>query len=140
MAVIEKKMITVVASIHAPVEKVWHLWTDPKHIVRWNNASADWHTPKAENDVRVGGRFLSRMEAKDGSLGFDFTGEYCKVDQCKQLVYTMDDGRKVRILFESTGNETTIKETFEAEHTFTIEMQQTGWQSILNNFKNYVES
>jgi uncharacterized protein YndB with AHSA1/START domain len=140
MATIEKTMITVEASIHAPVEKVWHLWTDPKHIVHWNNASVDWHTPKAENDVRVGGRFLSRMEAKDGSMGFDLTGEYSKVEQCKQLVYTMDDGRKVRVLFESTGNETTIKETFEAEHTFTIEMQQTGWQAILNNFKNYVES
>jgi len=140
MTTIPKTLITIEATINAPVEKVWHFWADPKHIIHWNNASDDWHTPKAENDLRVGGRFLSRMEAKDGSSGFDFTGEYHKVEQCKQIVYTLDDGRDVRILFVSNGDETTIKETFEAEHTFTIEMQQTGWQSILNNFKKYVET
>lgn len=136
----EKIMITVESSINAPIEKVWNLWTDPKHIIHWNNASEDWYTPRAENDLRVGGKFLSRMEAKDGSMGFDFNGVYTVVDKHKYITYTIEDGRSVEISFHKNGNETTVTESFEAEQTHSIEMQQAGWQSILDNFKKYVES
>ena len=135
----ERTIITVRATIYAPVEKVWNLWTDPKHIIHWNSASDDWHTPKAENDLRVGGRFLSRMEAKDASSGFDFTGIYSKVEQHKQIEYTIDGGRNVQVLFVPGGNVTTIVEAFEAEQTNPEEIQQAGWQAILDNFKEYVE-
>ena len=134
------KTITVKTTIHAPIEKVWGFWTEPKHIMHWNNASDDWHTPKAENDLRVGGKFLSRMEAKDGSSGFDFTGEYIAVDKHTLIEYTIIDGRKVKVLFVSKKNQTTITETFEAENIHSLEMQQAGWQAILDNFKRYVES
>ena len=136
----EKSILTVNTLIKASVKKVWDCWTNPKHIVRWNNASNDWHTPKAEVDLRVGGRFLSRMEAKDGSMGFDFSGEYTRVDPLKHLEYTMDDDRTVQISFVSKGNETTVSESFEAENTNSLELQQLGWQSILENFKKYVEN
>ena len=136
----EKITITVEATINAPVEKVWNLWTYPVHIVHWNNASDDWHTPKAENDLRVGGKFLSRMEAKDGSWGFDFEGEYSSVELHRQIMYAMADGRKVEVFFTAKGNETVIIENFDAEETNSIEMQQAGWQAILDNFKKYVEA
>lgn len=139
MKTLANKLVTIETNIHAPVEKVWSCWTDPKHIILWNNASEDWHTTKAENDLREGGRFFSRMEAKDGSLGFDFTGKYNMVRQNVLIVYTIDDGREVRVSFISNGNVTTVKETFEAEQENSIEMQRTGWQSILTNFKDYVE-
>jgi len=140
MATISKTKIRVSATIHVPVEKVWVLWTTPKHIIRWNYASDDWHTPKAENDLRVGGRFLSRMESKDGSQGFDFSGEYSRVALNKQIFYTLDDGREVKVSFDSTDNETTVTEAFEAEQMNTPELQREGWQAILNNFKKYAES
>ena len=136
----EKTIIAIESTIHASVEKVWDFWTDPDHIIKWNNASADWHTPRAENCLRVGGRFLSRMEARDGSSGFDFTGTYTKVEPLKQISYTLDDGRKVQASFVSMGNVTMVKETFEAEETNTAEMQRNGWQAILDNFKKYVET
>ena len=134
-----KTIITVEADIRASVEKVWDRYTNPQHIVKWNNASDDWHTPRAENDLRTGGRFLSRMEARDGSSGFDFTGVYTDVKLLKQINYTMDDDRKVEASFVSGGNETTLRISFEAEQTNPVEMQKEGWQSILNNFKKYVE-
>ena len=134
-----KTIITVEANIFASVEKVWDRYTNPQHIVKWNNASDDWHTPRAENDLRTGGRFLSRMEARDGSSGFDFTGVYTDVRPFKQINYTMDDDRKVEASFVSGGNETTLRISFEAEQTNPVEMQKEGWQSILNNFKKYVE-
>lgn len=140
MTTIEKTNITVEAIINTPVEKVWKLWTDPKHIIHWNNASDDWHTPKAENDLRVGGKFLSRMEAKDGSSSFDFTGEYSRIDHLKQIEYAIADGRKVQISFVSNGAKTTVIETFETEQENTIELQQNGWQAILESFKRYVEA
>ena len=140
MATIEKTNITVGVTIHTPVEKVWMYWTDPKHIVHWNNASDDWHTTKAENDLRAGGKFLSRMEARDGSMGFDFTGKYNKIEPHKLIESTLDDGREVKVSFVSDGDETTITEIFEAEQENTIELQQAGWQSILDNFKNYAET
>jgi uncharacterized protein YndB with AHSA1/START domain len=131
--------ITVKTTVHAPVEKVWEYWTEPEHITKWNNASDDWHTPLAENDLTVGGKFLTRMEAKDGSFGFDFAGVYDEVKLNEVIAYTLGDGRKVNITFKGQGNETEVIETFDAETTNPIEMQQAGWQAILDNFKKYVE-
>jgi len=135
-----KTIITVEATVNAPVLKVWKFWTAPEHIIHWNNASDDWHTPRAENDFRVGGSFLSRMEAKDGSFGFDFAGAYNEIKTHELIIYTLFDGRKVRINFDTAGNATTIIESFEAESENSVELQKYGWQSILNNFKRYVES
>ena len=135
----EKKIIMIEATINASAEKVWDLLTNPEHIIRWNNASDDWHTPRAENDLRAGGRFLSRMEARDGSSGFDFSGIYTEVKRPEKIGYTLDDGRRVQILLVSRGNTTMVKESFEAEQENSVELQQKGWQSILNNFKKYVE-
>ena len=139
MKSIEKTIVTVGGSVNMPVEKVWNLWTDPKHIIKWNSASDDWHTPKAENDLRVGGRFLSRMESKDGKEGFDFSGKYSKIELYKCIDYTMDDNRKTHITFESHGNKTKITESFETETENPVEMQRMGWQSILDNFIKYAE-
>lgn len=132
--------VTVEAVVQAPVEKVWKYWTEPVHIKKWNSASDEWHTPIAENDLRVGGKFLSRMEAKDGSFGFDFGGVYDEVKLNEAIAYTLGDERKVNITFISQGNETKVIETFDAESTNPIEMQQGGWQAILDNFKKYAET
>lgn len=134
------KTITVSAIVHAPIEKVWRYWTTPENIMEWNSASEDWHTPRAENDLRVGGKFFSRMEAKDGSFGFDFGGVYDDVIEHKLISYTMGDGRKVEVNFWDEGDDTKIIETFQAESTNSFEQQQFGWQSILDNFKKYTES
>ena len=136
----EKINITVLATINAPIDIVWKKWTTPQDIIRWNNASEDWHTPKAENDLRVGGKFLYRMEARDGSFGFDFVGVYDDVKNHQFIAYTIGDGRKVKVSFTSSGNETKVTETFEAENTHTIEQQRSGWQNILDNFKKYTET
>lgn len=135
-----KVVINIETRVKAPVEKVWIFWTLPKYIIYWNNASDDWHTPGAENDLRIGGRFLSRMEARDGSTGFDFTGEYTNVEEYRLIEYVMDDGRKVKVSFNSDGKVTTVREAFEAESSNPVEMQREGWQAILDNFKNFVES
>jgi uncharacterized protein YndB with AHSA1/START domain len=135
-----KTNITVEASVNAPAKKVWDYFTMPEHITKWNNASDDWHTPRAENDLRTGGNFNYRMEARDGSFGFDFGGVYDEVETNKSIGYTMGDGRKVKVSFSDNGNATAISETFEAETQNSIELQRTGWQAILNNFKKYVES
>lgn len=141
MTTTEKRtMITVEATVNAPVEKVWTIWTSPEHITQWCAASPDWYAPRAENDVREGGKFLTRMEARDGSMGFDFNGEYTKVEQHKELEYKIADGRKVSVLFTADGNATHVKESFEAEDTHSEEMQRSGWQAILDNFKKYAES
>jgi len=134
-----KTVITVEADIRASVQHVWDKYTNPEHIVKWNNASDDWHTPRAENDLRTGGRFLSRMEARDGSAGFDFTGVYTDVRPLEQINYTMDDDRKAEVSFVSGGNETKLRISFEAEQTNPVELQKEGWQSILDNFRKYVE-
>jgi uncharacterized protein YndB with AHSA1/START domain len=136
----KKETITVETTVHAPVEKVWKYWTEPEHIKRWSNASDDWHAPVAENDLRVGGKFLTRMEAKDESFGFDFAGVYDDVRNHELISYTMGDGRKVEITFVGQDSDTKVIETFEAEDTNSIEMQKTGWQSILDNFKKYSEA
>lgn len=140
MTTAEKTSITVETTVNAPVEKVWEAWTMPKHILQWNNASDDWHTRKAENDLRVGGSFASRMEAKDGSFGFDFGGTYDEVKQHERIAYTMGDGRKVKVEFKVNEGSTTVTETFDVESTHSVEMQQQGWQAIMDNFKSYVES
>ncbi|AWW29078.1 polyketide cyclase [Echinicola strongylocentroti] len=134
------KKITVTVKVNAPVDKAWAYWTGPEHIMRWNKASDDWHTPHAANDLREGGAFTSRMEAKDGSMGFDFSGTYQAVQEGKMLSYTLDDGREVEVVFTPEGEGTVIKETFDPEQTNPIEMQKGGWQAILDNFKKYVEN
>lgn len=134
-----KTNITVQATVEAPVEKVWNAWTKPEHITQWNNASDDWHTPKAENDVRVGGKFSATMAAKDGSASFDFEGTYTSVKPHQLIEYTIIGGRTVKIVFEAAGKKTRVTETFEAENENPIELQRGGWQAILDNFKKYTE-
>jgi uncharacterized protein YndB with AHSA1/START domain len=140
MATKEKTVITVQDTINAPVAKVWEYWTKPEHIIKWNNASDDWHTPRAENDLRTGGSFVSRMEAKDGSMGFDFVGVYDEVRENEYIEYTIGDGRKVKVRFAGKGNTTEVVESFEAENIHSIEMQRGGWQAILDSFKKYTET
>lgn len=135
----QKETITVETLVHAPIDKVWEFWTKPEHITKWNNASEDWHTTRAENDLQIGGKFLSRMEAKDGSFGFDFEGIYDEVLTNEKISYTILDERKVTITFLPTENGVQVTETFEAETMNTLELQKMGWQAILNNFKKYVE-
>jgi len=137
---IEKTQITVETTVEAPVEKAWTLWTNPESITEWNSASPEWHTPRAENDLREGGQFVYRMEAKDGSFGFDFGGVYDEIKANELIAYTLGDGRKVKVTFSGNGPETKVAETFEAENTNSIELQRGGWQAILDNFKKYAET
>ncbi|OWR27264.1 polyketide cyclase [Saccharibacillus sp. O23] len=139
MEISEPTKVTVQAVIEAPIEKVWRYWTEPEHITKWNQASEDWHAPRAENDLRVGGTFLTRMEAKDGSMGFDFGGVYDVVKEHEQIGYTIGDGRRVDIAFADQGGTTKVVQTFDAETANPVEMQQAGWQAILNHFKAYTE-
>lgn len=134
-----RQTITVETTVNAPVEKVWKSWNTPADIMEWNNASDDWHTPKVEIDMRVGGQFLARMEAKDGSFGFDFIGTYEQIIPNKKIVYVIEDGRKVDITFEAQGSGTKVTETFEIEDENSMELQRTGWQAILDNFKKHTE-
>ncbi|HLP15626.1 MAG TPA: SRPBCC family protein, partial [Bacteroidota bacterium] len=138
METVQATKITVETVVNAPVEAVWKCWTTPEDIVHWNAASEDWHTTNAKNDLRAGGEFSSRMEAKDGSMGFDFGGTYETVNQYELIVYRLGDGRKVEVIFEPRGSQTHIVETFDAEHENSIERQRDGWQAILDNFKSYV--
>ncbi len=134
------KTIKVETAVKAPVEKVWSYWTEPKHITKWYYASDDWHAPYAENDLKVNGKFKTKMAAKDGSTGFDFEGVYTKVLKHKVIEYTIPDGRKVKISFHDKGTETKVVESFETESVNSLDLQRGGWQSILNNFKRYTES
>jgi uncharacterized protein YndB with AHSA1/START domain len=134
-----KETITVEILVKASIEKVWQFWTKPEHITKWNHASEDWHTTRAENDLKIGGKFLSRMEAKDGSFGFDFEGIYDSIITNEKISYTLLDDRKVTITFLQIENGVQITETFEAENENSLELQKFGWQAILNNFKNYIE-
>ena len=129
--------ITIQTTIAAPIDHAWACWTTPAHIMQWNAASSDWHTTKSSVDLRVGGAFSSRMEAKDGSFGFDFWGTYTAVTAPTTLAYTLGDGRTVSIQFVANGAETTVIEEFEAEQTHPVDMQKAGWQSILDNFAAY---
>ncbi|UPK69057.1 SRPBCC family protein [Chitinophaga filiformis] len=140
MTTTTKTAITVETTIQAPVAKVWEYWNQPEHIKKWAFASDDWHVPASENDLRTGGKFSTTMAAKDGSFSFDFGGVYTQVKEHKLIEYTLGDERKVSILFSSIGEATKIVETFEAEDTHSVEMQQSGWQAILDNFKKYTEA
>jgi uncharacterized protein YndB with AHSA1/START domain len=133
-------MITVSTIVNNTLQKVWDSWTKPEHIIHWNFASPDWHSPYAENDLNIGGKFLYTMAAKDGSFSFDFSGVYTEVITNKAINYTMDDGRIAIIDFEETENGVKITETFEPETENTIELQKGGWQAILDNFRNYAEA
>jgi uncharacterized protein YndB with AHSA1/START domain len=133
-------MVSISAIINAPIEKVWNFFTIPEHITQWNQASADWHTPRAEVDLKEDGRFCLSMAAKDGSFSFDFRGIYTKIEIKKQINYTLDDNRKVEISFSNEGNQTIINESFEPEMFNAIDIQKAGWLAILESFKNYVES
>lgn len=136
----EKTIITVESSINAPLTTVWDCWTNPEHITGWTFASDDWHSPIATNDLQTGGKFLTRMEAKDGSFGFDFEGTYTLVEPFKKIEYVLADEREVKIEFLETGDSVQVIEKFNPENENPIELQQGGWQAILNNFKKYVES
>jgi len=133
-----KITVSIVTSI--PLEKAWDLWTLPEHIVNWNFASEDWCAPNATNDLKIGGTFSYRMEAKDGSFGFDLKGTYIAIKPMELIEYNLEDNRKVSINFESKNNETHIIQTFEAENQNPIELQQNGWQAIMNNYKIYAEN
>jgi uncharacterized protein YndB with AHSA1/START domain len=135
-----KNTIKIETTINAPVEKVWKLWNDPHHIKQWNAASDDWHTTHSEVDLKVGGKFSSTMAAKDGSMSFDFNGEYTTVSEPKLIEQLLGDGRKVRVEFIAQNGQTKVVEAFEAERTNSLEMQRGGWQAILDNFKKHVES
>lgn len=133
-------MITVQNTINASIDKVWDFWTLPEHIVNWSFASAEWHTPHAENDLREGGKFKSTMAAKDGSMSFDFEGEYTLIKPKEAIEYIMADGRKVEITFKKTEEGVEVVESFDPETQNSEEMQRGGWHAILDNFKSYVEN
>ena len=132
--------ITIQAVVYATAEKIWEYYTAPEHIIRWNHASDDWHTTRAENDLKPGGEFHSRMEAKDGSAGFDFWGTYTAVRTNEFIAYTMGDGRNATVSFTATGDKTRIEIAFDPENSNPLEMQRDGWQAILDNFKTYAEA
>ena len=134
-----KEMIHTEITVHVPVETAWTAWTKPEHIINWNFASHDWNCPRAANDLRVGGTFNYRMEAKDKSMGFDFYGVYDDVRESEQINYTLGDGRKVHIEFVPDGSMTRILQNFEAENDNPTDMQRFGWQAILSHYKEYVE-
>jgi uncharacterized protein YndB with AHSA1/START domain len=135
----ETTKITVEAMVDANSKKVWEAWTKPEHITKWNFASDDWQCPAASNDLRVGGKYSARMEAKDGSFGFDFEAIYNEVIELKKITYTMPDGRVATTNFTDAGGKTKVITTFDAESENSIELQQQGWQAILNNFAQYVK-
>lgn len=133
------KVLTIDTIVKSSIENVWNAYTEPQHIVNWNFASSDWHCPKAENDMKIGGKYSARMEAKDGSFGFDFVAVYDEIIPQQKITYTMEDGRKVTTVFENLNDKTKVTTTFEAENQNPIDMQKAGWQAILNNFKHYTE-
>lgn len=135
-----KTKITIEAFISVEVKKVWDNYTKPEHITKWNHASDDWHCPSASNDMQVGGKYSARMEAKDGSFGFDFEATYDEIINQKKIAYTMTDGRQVITEFDNLSGKTKVTTTFDAENENPVEMQRTGWQAIMDNFKKYVES
>ncbi|MBO6185353.1 MAG: SRPBCC family protein [Chryseobacterium sp.] len=133
--------VTIDITILEPVEKVWDYFNDPKHIVKWNFAHESWFCPSSENDLKVGGKFNNRMEAKDGSFGFDFIGIYDEVDKNERIKYHIEDGREVEVIFEKIDENTTkVTQIFDPEKQNSVEMQREGWYAILNNFHKYVEN
>ncbi len=134
-----RDIVTVQVLVDASIDTVWKCWTTPADIIKWNNASDDWHTPEASLDLRKGGKFSYRMEAKDASMGFDFGGVYSDIVDKQEINYTLEDGRKTKITFIEVDNKVQVIESFEAEDINSIEMQRQGWQAILDNFQRYVE-
>lgn len=132
--------ISIQTIVKSDIKKVWEAWITPSDINKWNFASKDWHNPRSVNDLRIDGKFSYRMEAKDGSIGFDFEGKYTNVIPNKLIEYIMVDNRRVSISFESIDTGIKVIETFDAEDENSAEMQRKGWQSILDNFTSYVES
>ena len=135
-----KNEITIEATVNAPIDKVWKYWNEPAHITKWCAATPEWHAPAAENDLKAGGKFTTTMAAKDGSFSFDFWGIYDQVQPNELIEYTLGDGRKTKIIFSQSDGTTKIVESFEPESQNSREMQQAGWQAILNNFKSYIEN
>lgn len=132
--------ITIETTIDATPDAVWDAWNSPTDIKQWNSASDDWHTTSSTVDLREGGSFVSRMEARDGSFGFDFGGEYTRVIPGERIEFRMGDGREVQVEFHTTPEGVRVRETFDAESQNSAEMQREGWQAILNNFKRHVEA
>lgn len=132
--------VNIQASIQAPLKKVWDYYTEPAHITQWNFADSSWHCPSASNDLRVGGKYVARMEAKDGSFGFDFATTYDEVILHQKLAYTMEDGRQAIMTLDQQEGSVLVTVLFDAENENPIELQRDGWQAILNNFKMYVET
>jgi uncharacterized protein YndB with AHSA1/START domain len=135
-----ENVIEIEIMVDRELDLGWEHWTLPEHIMKWNFASDDWKCPSAEIDLRKGGKFNYRMESKDGNTGFDFTGKYDEITDMERISSTLDDGRRVEVLFKKEENGTKIIEMFEADRTSPMDMQKMGWQSILDNFKKYVES
>ena len=135
----KKSKITIQASINAPLEKVWEYYTQPEHIVKWNFADPSWHCPSAENDMQVGGIYKARMEAKDASNGFDFEAVYTEIVEKERFSYTFWD-RTATVTFQNLSAQTLVTVTFDPEDENPVDMQQAGWQMILNNFKSYTEA
>jgi uncharacterized protein YndB with AHSA1/START domain len=133
-------VITVETRINAPVHIVWEKWTKPEHVQQWNFAAPDWHCPKATIDLRVGGEYHYEMAAKDGSMSFDFWGTFVEINPEKSLHIFIGDGRNMQVTFEMTEAGTKVTEQFEPENQNPAEMQQAGWQMILDNFKSYAET
>ena len=136
----EATKITIHATISAGIQKVWNYYTQPEHITKWNFASPDWHCPSASNDMRIGGKYTARMEAKDGSFGFEFEATYSEITENQKFVYIMPHGREVSVSINEDNHLTNITVCFDAETENSVELQREGWQAILNNFKNYVEN
>jgi uncharacterized protein YndB with AHSA1/START domain len=135
-----KPLITIEAIVNKPIDKVWEMWVKPEHITKWCFAADDWHAPSSTSDFKVGGKLTTRMEAKDGSFGFDFWGIYNEIKPNEKVAITLGDDRKWDTYFYEIDGGVKVVEEFEAESQNPIEMQQTGWQMILNNFKKYAES
>lgn len=133
-------MITVQTKVQAPLDKIWSFWTVPEHITKWNSASEDWHTPYVDNDLKVGGKFKYTMASKDGRMSFDFIGTYSVIQDKRTIAYTIEDGREVIVVFEAQEDGVIIRESFDPELENPKELQQQGWQAILDNFKKYVEA
>lgn len=136
----EATKITIHATISAGIQKVWNYYTQPEHITKWNFASPDWHCPSACNDMRIGGKYTARMEAKDGSFGFEFEATYSEITENQKFVYVMPDGREVSVSINEDNHLTNITVCFDTETENPVDLQREGWQAILNNFKNYAEN
>lgn len=132
--------ITVTTLVEASMEHVWECWTNPEHIMEWNHASDDWHCPAATNDLVTGGKFCYTMSANDGSVSFDYEGTYTDIVDYERIEYSLADDRHISVTFEKEGDQVRVTEVFDAEEENPIEMQQAGWQAILDNFRDYTEA